>query len=131
MTKDELFDLFKLREKARAYYERMSMSGIKHDASVEEKFEAEFRYAQAKREYETLSRQYQLAQDKYLNGEEMIQPEQRIEICEISEFSMNLISNQKRLDTEFLTVLNQNSWELYEKEESSEKEKFEAGCGLR
>lgn len=54
----------------------------------------------------------------------MIQPEQRIEICEISEFSMNLISNQKRLDTEFLTVLNQNSWELYEKEEASEKEKF-------
>ena len=37
---------------------------------------------------------------------------------------MNLISNQKRLDTEFLTVLNQNSWELYEKEEASEKEKF-------
>jgi len=61
----------------------------------------------------------------------MIQPEQRIEICEISEFYMNLISNQKRLDTDFLTVLNQNSWELYEKEESSEKEKFEAGCGLR
>jgi len=69
MTKDELFDLFKLREKARAYYDRMSMQGIKHDSSVEEKFEAEFRYAQAKREYETISRQYQLAQDKYLNGE--------------------------------------------------------------
>ena len=69
MTKDELFDLFKLREKARAYYDRMSMQGIKHDSSVEEKFEAEFRYAQAKREYETISRQYQLAQDKHLNGE--------------------------------------------------------------
>lgn len=66
MTKDELFDLFKRREKARAYYDRMSMQGIKHDASAEEKFEAEFRYAQAKREYENLSRQYQLAQDKYL-----------------------------------------------------------------
>ncbi len=69
MTKDELFDLFKLREKARAYYDRMSMQGIKHDSSVEEKFDAEFRYAQAKREYETISRQYQLAQDKHLNGE--------------------------------------------------------------
>ena len=69
MTKDELFDLFKLREKARAYYDRMSMQGIKHDSSVEEKFDAEFRYAQAKREYETLSRQYQLALDKHLNGE--------------------------------------------------------------
>lgn len=69
MTKDELFALFKLREKARAYYERMSMSGIKHDSSVEEKFEAEFRYAQAKMEYEDISRQYQLAQDKYIKGE--------------------------------------------------------------
>ncbi len=70
MTKDELFDLFKLREKARAYYERSSMSGIKHDASAEEKFEAEFRYAQAKMEYEAISRRYQLAQDKYIKGEE-------------------------------------------------------------
>jgi len=70
MTKDELFDLFKIREKARAYYDRMSMSEINHDSSEKEKFEAEFRCAQAKREYETLSRQYQLAQDKYLKGEE-------------------------------------------------------------
>ena len=69
MTKDELFDLFKIREKARAYYDRMSMSEINHDSSEKEKFEAEFRYAQAKREYETISRQYQLAQDKHLNGE--------------------------------------------------------------
>jgi hypothetical protein len=69
MTKEELFDLFKLREKARAYYERMSMSGIKHDSSEEEKFYAEFSYAQAKREYETRSRQFQLALDKHLNGE--------------------------------------------------------------
>jgi len=38
-------------------------------------------------------------------------------MSEISEFSMNLTSKQKRLDTDFLTVLNQNSWELYEKGE--------------
>lgn len=46
-------------------------------------------------------------------------------MSEISEFSMNLTSKQKRLDTDFLTVLNQNSWELYEKKEASAKEKFE------
>lgn len=46
-------------------------------------------------------------------------------MSEVSEFSMNLTSKQKRLDTEFLTVLIQNSWELYEKEEASTKEKFE------
>jgi len=45
------------------------MSEINHDSSEKEKFEAEFRCAQAKREYETLSRQYQLALDKHLNGE--------------------------------------------------------------
>lgn len=46
-------------------------------------------------------------------------------MSEVSEFSMNLTSKQKRLDTDFLTVLNQNSWELYEKKEASVKEKFE------
>jgi len=40
-------------------------------------------------------------------------------MSEISEFSMNLTSKQKRLDTDFLTVLNKNSWELYEKKEAS------------
>ena len=89
MNKEELFDLFKKREKARAYYERMSMSE-KDQKSImilnrvlygrqavcqgfepwdKLQFEAEFRCAQAKREYETLSRQYQLALDKHLNGE--------------------------------------------------------------
>ena len=69
MNKEELFDLFKKREKARAYYERMSMSEKDQKSIMILKFEAEFRCAQAKREYETLSRQYQLAQDKHLNGE--------------------------------------------------------------
>lgn len=68
LTKEELFDLFKQREKAMARYERMAMSRIKHDASAEEKFEVEFELAAAKREYETISSQYQLAQDNYLNG---------------------------------------------------------------
>ena len=69
MTKEELFDLFKQREKAMARYERMAMSRIKHDASAEEKFEVEFELAAAKRALETISRQYQLALDKYLNEE--------------------------------------------------------------
>ena len=68
MTKDELFDLFKKMEKARACYE-VSMCQAPYDASEEEKFEKSLRYYAAKREYETLSRQYQLAQDKYIKGE--------------------------------------------------------------
>ncbi len=34
---------------------------------------------------------------------------------EISEFSINLISKQKKLDADFLNILNQDGWELYEK----------------
>ena len=69
LTREELFALFNKMEKAMARYERMAMSRIKHDASAEEKFEVEFELAAAKREYETISRQYQLALDKYINEE--------------------------------------------------------------
>lgn len=69
VTKDELFDLFKLREKARAYYDRMSMCQTPHDASEREKFENSLRYAHAKREFETISSKYKLAIDNYLNRE--------------------------------------------------------------
>jgi len=69
VTKDELFDLFKRREKARDYYERMSMCQAPLDASEREKFENSLRYAHAKREFETISSKYQLAVDNYLKGE--------------------------------------------------------------
>lgn len=69
VTKDELFDLFKKREKARDYYDIISMYQAPHDASEGEKFENSLRYAHAKREFETISSKYQLAIDNYLNGE--------------------------------------------------------------